>query len=72
MIMTVALGLVSFAVQRNKQAEVDGFLALAGFGVALTTAPLSIHARFKKPNHIAITNAMLLFVRSSSMHPDLR
>ena len=45
---------------------------MAGVGVGLTAGPLVIHARFTKPNHIAITNAMLLFVRPSSPHSPAR
>lgn len=37
-------------------------MAMAGVGVGLTAGPLVIQARFIKPDHIAISNAMLLFV----------
>lgn len=42
---------------------VHRFMAMVGVGVGLTAGPLAVHARFTKPNHIAITNAMQLFVR---------
>ena len=41
-------------------------MIMMGFGVALNAGPLAIHAHLTKPNHVAITNAMLLFVRLSS------
>ena len=41
-------------------------MGMVGVGVGLSVGPLSVHARFTKPNHVAITNAMLLFVRLSS------
>ncbi|KAF9237186.1 MFS general substrate transporter [Melanogaster broomeanus] len=63
-IMTVGVGLIQMAVQRNMQAEVNGFMAMAGVGVGLTASPLVIQARFTKPDHVAIVNAMLLFFRS--------
>ena len=37
-------------------------MAMVGVGVGMNAGPLVIHARFKKPNHIAITNAMMNFV----------
>lgn len=37
-------------------------MAMAGVGVGLTAGPLAVQARFIKPDHIAISNAMLLFV----------
>jgi predicted Na+-dependent transporter len=64
--MTVALGLASIAIQKNNQGEINGFLAMIGFGIALTASPSAVHARFTKPDHVAITNAMLLFVRPSA------
>ncbi|KAI6041578.1 major facilitator superfamily domain-containing protein [Pisolithus marmoratus] len=63
-IMTVGLGLIQMAIQRNVQGEVDCFMALCGVGVGLTAGPLVIHARFIKPDHVAISNAMLLFYRA--------
>ncbi|KIK96336.1 hypothetical protein PAXRUDRAFT_138657 [Paxillus rubicundulus Ve08.2h10] len=63
-IMTVSLGLTSMAIQKNNQGEVNGFLAMIAFGIALIASPSAVHARFMKPDHIAITNSMLLFFRS--------
>jgi len=40
-------------------------MAMAGVGVGLTAGPLVVQARFIKPDHIAISNAMLLFVSQS-------
>ncbi|KAF8845961.1 MFS general substrate transporter [Paxillus ammoniavirescens] len=62
--MTVSLGLASMAIQKNSQGEVNGFLVMIGFGIALTASPSAVHARFMKPDHVAITNAMLLFFRT--------
>ncbi|KAF9241388.1 MFS general substrate transporter [Melanogaster broomeanus] len=42
----------------------QNFMAMAGVGVGLIVGPLVIQARFTKPNHVAIVNAMLLFFRS--------
>ncbi|KAI6128146.1 MFS general substrate transporter [Pisolithus croceorrhizus] len=63
-IMTVGLGLIQMAMQKNVQGEVDGFMAMCGVGVGLTAGPLVVQARFIKPDHIAISNAMLLFFRA--------
>lgn len=41
-------------------------MTMVGVGVGVSAGPLVIHARFTKPNHVAITNAMQLFVRPSS------
>ncbi|KIM64638.1 hypothetical protein SCLCIDRAFT_1213140 [Scleroderma citrinum Foug A] len=63
-IMTVSLGLIQMAMEKNIQGQVDGFMAMAGVGVGLTAGPLAVQARFIKPDHIAISNAMLLFGRA--------
>jgi len=63
-IMTVGVGLIEMAMDHNIQSQVNGFMAMVGVGVGLTAGPLSVQARFVKPNHIAITNAMLLFFRA--------
>lgn len=62
--MTVGLGLIQMAMENNVQGQVDGFMAMCGVGVGLTAGPLVIQARFIKPDHIAISNAMLLFFRA--------
>ncbi|KAG9313702.1 MFS general substrate transporter [Chiua virens] len=54
-IMTVGVGLIQMAMQNNVQKEVNGFMAMA--------RSRSMHAS-PKPNHIAITNAMLNFFRT--------
>ncbi|KAF9224680.1 MFS general substrate transporter [Gyrodon lividus] len=63
-VMSAGVGLIQMAIQHNIEREVNGFMAMVGVGVGLTAGPLVIHARFTKPDHIAITNAMLLFFRS--------
>ncbi|KAG6380072.1 hypothetical protein JVT61DRAFT_8154 [Boletus reticuloceps] len=63
-ILTVGVGLIQLAMEHNIQGQVNGFMAMVGVGVGLTAGPLAIHARFTKPNHVAITNAMLLFFRA--------
>lgn len=63
-IMTVGLGLIQMAMQKNVQGEVNGFMAMCGVGVGLTAGPLVVQARFMKPDHVAISNAMLLFFRA--------
>jgi hypothetical protein len=37
-------------------------MAMAGFGVGLTAGPIVVQARFLMPDHVAIINAMMLFV----------
>lgn len=37
-------------------------MAMAGFGVGLTAGPIVVQARFLMPDHVAITNALMLFV----------
>ncbi|KAI6144980.1 MFS general substrate transporter [Pisolithus tinctorius] len=63
-VMTVGLGLIQMAMENNVQGQVDGFMAMCGVGVGLTAGPLVVQARFIKPDHIAISNAMLLFFRA--------
>ncbi|KAH0831055.1 hypothetical protein J3R83DRAFT_13573 [Lanmaoa asiatica] len=73
-VMTVGVGLIQMAMQHNIQSQVHAmssidlnivhrFIAMAGVDVGVNAGPVVIHARFTKPNHIAISNAMLLFVR---------
>ncbi|KAF9237179.1 MFS general substrate transporter [Melanogaster broomeanus] len=63
-IMTVGVGLIQMAMQRNMQGEVNGFMAMAGVGVGLTSVSSAVQARFTKPDHVAIVSAMLLFFRT--------
>ncbi|KZT37965.1 MFS general substrate transporter [Sistotremastrum suecicum HHB10207 ss-3] len=64
-ILPLALGLISEAINSNKQGELNGFMVLAGVGVGLTFGPLSIHAQFKQPeNRVAIVQALNLFFRN--------
>ncbi|KAH7929271.1 MFS general substrate transporter [Leucogyrophana mollusca] len=63
-VMTVGLGLIQMAMQMNKQYLVDAFMAVTGVGVGFTGGPLIVHARFTKPNHVAIVNALMLFFRA--------
>ncbi|KAF9237176.1 major facilitator superfamily domain-containing protein [Melanogaster broomeanus] len=37
-----------------RQGEVNGFMAMAGVGVGLTSAASAVQARFTKPDHVAI------------------
>ncbi|KAH7929270.1 MFS general substrate transporter [Leucogyrophana mollusca] len=63
-VTTAGLGLIQMGMQTNAQGLVDGFLALTGVGVGLTGGPLVVHARFTKPDHVAIVNALMLFFRA--------
>ncbi|KAL4071818.1 MFS general substrate transporter [Scleroderma citrinum] len=63
-VMTVGLGLIQMGMENNNEGLVNGFMAMAGVGVGLTAGPLVIQARFIKPDHIAVSNAMLLFFRA--------
>lgn len=38
------------------------FMGMTGFGVGLTGGPIVVQARFLMPDHVAITNALMLFV----------
>lgn len=62
--ITVGLGLVQMAIQKNVQGLINGFMCIAGFGVSLTAGANVIHARFLMPGHVAVTNALLLFFRA--------
>ncbi|KZS91099.1 MFS general substrate transporter [Sistotremastrum niveocremeum HHB9708] len=61
-VLPVALGLISMAINSNKPVQIKGFMLLAGVGVGLTFGPLSIQARFKQPeSRIAIVEALITF-----------
>ncbi|KAH7927142.1 MFS general substrate transporter [Leucogyrophana mollusca] len=64
-IIPISLGLIEMAMNNNSQAQINGFMVMAGAGVGLTAGPLAIHARFSQPTHrVAIVNAMTLFFRA--------
>ncbi|KAG6328647.1 hypothetical protein ID866_10442, partial [Astraeus odoratus] len=63
-IMTVGLGLIQMAMKNNTEGLVDGFMAMCGVGVGLTAGPLVVQARFIMPDHVATSNAMMLFFRA--------
>ncbi|KAG0700801.1 major facilitator superfamily domain-containing protein [Suillus ampliporus] len=63
-VMTVGLGLIQMGMQKNVQGLVDGFMGMTGFGVGLTAGPIVVQARFLMPDHVAITNALMLFFRA--------
>jgi MFS family permease len=63
-VMTVGLGLIQMGMQKNVQGLVNGFMCMTGFGVGLTASPNVVQARFLMPNHVAATNALLLFFRA--------
>ncbi|KAK7692753.1 hypothetical protein QCA50_004386 [Cerrena zonata] len=64
-VSTVALGLISMAMEQNKQNLVKGFMAMAGVGVGLGMGPLAVHARFSQPEErVAIVSALSLFFRA--------
>ncbi|KAI0630259.1 MFS general substrate transporter [Trametes polyzona] len=69
-IMCVGLGLVSYGIDLNKQAYVDGlmlygsFMAMTGVGVGMSIGPLAVHARFSQPdNRVAVVSGLTLFSR---------
>ncbi|KAI0663602.1 hypothetical protein C8Q70DRAFT_906276 [Cubamyces menziesii] len=65
LIMTVALGLVSYGIDINKQSYVDGFMAMAGVGVGMSIGPLVVHVRFSQPeSRVAVVSGLSLFSRS--------
>ncbi|KAF7421272.1 hypothetical protein PC9H_011794 [Pleurotus ostreatus] len=65
LLLPIALGLISLAMQQDKQNLVKGFMVLAGVGIGVAIGPLAIHARFSQPpERLAIVSAMLLFFRS--------
>ncbi|KAF8212355.1 major facilitator superfamily domain-containing protein [Mycena galopus ATCC 62051] len=64
-IICVALGLVQMAMEKGKQSEVNGFMAMAGAGVGMTFGPLAIQARFtQSEDKIAAVTGLTLFFRS--------
>ncbi|KAG1855642.1 major facilitator superfamily domain-containing protein [Suillus subalutaceus] len=63
-VMTVGLGLIQMGMQKNVQGLVNGFMCMTGFGVGLTASPNAVQARFLMPDHVAVTNALLLFFRA--------
>lgn len=63
-VMTVSLGLIQMGMQKNVQGLVDGFMCVAGFGVGLPAGPVVVQARFLMPDHVAVTNALMLFFRA--------
>jgi hypothetical protein len=66
LIIPIALGLLSMAVNANKQNQVNGFMVMAGVGVGMTFGPLAIHARFSQPEErVAIVVALNLFVSTT-------
>ncbi|EJF62733.1 MFS general substrate transporter [Dichomitus squalens LYAD-421 SS1] len=65
LIITIALGLVSWAVDRNDKGQVNGFLVMTGVGVGMTIGPLAVQARFSQPEHRnAVVAALNLFSRA--------
>ena len=65
MIIPVALGLISMAINSNKQSQVNGFMVMAGVGVGMTFGPLALHARFSQPEgRVAVVVSLNLFFRS--------
>ncbi|EPQ55182.1 MFS general substrate transporter [Gloeophyllum trabeum ATCC 11539] len=64
-ITTVGLGLVSMAVEQNKQHLVDGFMVMTGAGVGLCLSSAVVHVRFSQPDERqAVVTALTLFMRS--------
>jgi hypothetical protein len=43
------------------------FMCMTGVGVGLTAGPNVVQARFLMPDHVAVTNALLLFVSCVDM-----
>jgi hypothetical protein len=43
------------------------FMCMTGLGVGLTAGPNVVQARFLMPDHVAVTNALLLFVSCVDM-----
>ncbi|TBU45918.1 MFS general substrate transporter [Dichomitus squalens] len=64
-IIPIALGLVSWAIDRNDKGQVNGFLVMTGVGVGMTLGPLVVHVRFSQPEHRnAVVAALALFSRA--------
>ncbi|KIO19830.1 hypothetical protein M407DRAFT_222177 [Tulasnella calospora MUT 4182] len=65
-IIPIAIGLITIALDHNSQGELSGFLALTGVGIGLTFAPLVLQARYCQPaERIAIVVSMNLFFRTA-------
>ncbi|PCH34793.1 hypothetical protein WOLCODRAFT_165820 [Wolfiporia cocos MD-104 SS10] len=65
LVLTISLGLISMAVEKNNTGMIAGFMVMSGVGVGLSIGALAIHARFSQPaGKVAIVSALLLFSRS--------
>ncbi|KAG8949426.1 hypothetical protein FRC00_008142, partial [Tulasnella sp. 408] len=66
LIIPVAVGLLTIAIDNNNQKQLNGFLLFTGVGIGLTFAPLSLQARFCQPfNRVAAVVSMNLFFRTA-------
>jgi len=64
LIQPIALGLLGTAINKNKHAEIDGYLAMCGVGIGATFGTAEMVARFALANeHTAISVTMCLFFR---------
>ncbi|KAF9815244.1 hypothetical protein IEO21_04691 [Rhodonia placenta] len=64
-LITVSLGLVSMAVDRNNDSMIDGFMVVSGAGVGMSIGALAVQARFSQPaDKVAIVSALSLFFRA--------
>ncbi|KAG8941281.1 hypothetical protein FRC04_004643 [Tulasnella sp. 424] len=65
-LIPIAVGLLTTAIDNNKQGQLNGFLLFTGVGIGLTFAPLSLQARFSQPfNRVAAVVSMNLFFRTA-------
>ncbi|KIO19823.1 hypothetical protein M407DRAFT_222140 [Tulasnella calospora MUT 4182] len=66
LIIPVAVGLLTTAIDNNKQGQLNGYLLFTGVGIGLTFAPLSLQARFCQPfSRVAAVVSMNLFFRTA-------
>lgn len=64
-VIPIALGLVSMAINQNNNGELDGFMAMTGVGVGATFGPLSIQAQYSQPKErVAIVTSLNIFFRT--------
>jgi len=64
LIIPVAIGLISMGIKSNQNAQINGFMVMAGVGTGMTFAPTGIHARFSQPaNRVAVVESLQLFFR---------
>lgn len=62
-IQAVGVGILGLAISQNHHEQINGFLAVCGLGIGLTTGTLEMQARFILPREqTSVSTTMNLFV----------